>query len=366
MRRGIIYICKYGASYPGSFIASMEKLAAAARSEGICVYFLFPDSVADKPWIRALPVEDAHLLFCDFSFRGLHSFCRRFVRSHSSMQMVAHTHFLGGISLLAVKTCFDTCICHYHMSVPRTVSLVRRMRRVVSRMIYRGCILIGVSDAVSRDLKSFFPHNTVECVPNAVGFEYLSRSLRPGAVPACLDVDEFRILIHGSYFYLKGADTAVRAVAQLNKKQVPCRLYITTHSVDDTSRLLASLGEDLSMIQPIGVVENVLELYNNVELFLSPSREESFGYAVVEAAYSNCQVIASDVPGQNTLKQIPGIRWVQPDNAEELEKAILESITASGSEQARKLKSEQRDYVTAHYNVDSWVSKVLEIYHKYL
>lgn len=365
MRKGIIYICRYRAFYPGNFIASIEKLAIAAHRDGYEVYFLFPDSVKQHDWIQALPVPPENLMFSDFSKRHLYSFCRQFVHEHRGIHMTAHTHFLSGLSLLAVRLCFDQCFCHFHMTVKKPVSLYRKMRRLLVRFFYRNCIIIGVSDVVSRDLKAFFPHNIVENVPNAIDFDYISGNLCSGEIPEYLDSNTFRILIHGTNFHTKGVDTAVRAVASLNKKQVPCKLYITTHSVDATNSFLTSLGEDLSMIQPIHVVKDIMDVYNNVELFLSPSREEAFGYAVAEAAYSNCLVIASDVPGQNTMKDIPGICWIQPDNDAQLEAAILDAVSFSGTEQAQAMKSRQKAYVVSEYNIDKWVNKTLEVYRRH-
>ena len=70
-------------------------------------------------------------------------------------------------------------------------------------------------------------------------------------------------------------------------------------------------------------VENIKEVYEKTDIFLAPARSEAFGYAVVEALYCGCEVIASDIPGQNKIEKYVGIRWIQSENVEELQKAII-------------------------------------------
>jgi glycosyltransferase involved in cell wall biosynthesis len=112
-------------------------------------------------------------------------------------------------------------------------------------------------------------------------------------------------------------------------------------------------------------VREIKDVYDSIDVFISPSRSEAFAYAVAETAYCQCQVIASDVPGQNTMKDIPGILWVESDNVQSLVDAILQSVERKNNGEAEKIKVGQRKYVREHYGVDLWVQKNLDVYKKY-
>jgi glycosyltransferase involved in cell wall biosynthesis len=106
-------------------------------------------------------------------------------------------------------------------------------------------------------------------------------------------------------------------------------------------------------------------LYDSVDLFISPSRKEAFGYAVVEAAYSKCQVLASNVPGQNTMMDIPGIYWVDLKDSESLKKAIEEAIIKKETNKIDEIREEQKKYVVKNYNIDKWVDANIKLYDTY-
>lgn len=71
--------------------------------------------------------------------------------------------------------------------------------------------------------------------------------------------------------------------------------------------------------------EQVLQLMLRASIFVSPTKYEPFGLAILEAAKAGCALALSDI---NTLKEIWGdnAAYFDPDNVEEVEKTILELI----------------------------------------
>lgn len=109
----------------------------------------------------------------------------------------------------------------------------------------------------------------------------------------------------GTAFRTKGVDIAIDAIKNSNYN---LRLIILTHYEEDTIQQLNKITENWKKYAVVKhVVSHIQNVYNNSLCFISPSRSEAFGYSVVEAAYCETQVIASDIPGQNSLKDIPGI-----------------------------------------------------------
>lgn len=363
--KNILYICDYGAKYTGSFIPAMALLRKLA-AEHNQVYFLFPDTARDKKWLSSLQLPEDHIFFSDFSVKNLAAACKQLARQLNPAETIVHTHFVGDFRLLAVRRAFSRVICHYHMMVPKGTSFSKRIKQFVRCCIYRGLIVVGVSEAVKADAQEYFWNVRCECIPNAIDFDMLEKC---SPDPMLLPDDEgtqFRILIHGSDFVCKGVDVAVQAINELNKEYANAfRLYMTSNTVEQTLENIRNLTNETENITVIPSVEQIKSLYDAVDLYASPSREEAFSYAVVEASWCDCQVAASDIPGQNTMKPVPGILWFGKDDVQGLKKAILQAKENLSVGDTASVKAAQRAYVTQTFQIREWARRNLALYDKY-
>ena len=142
-------------------------------------------------------------------------------------------------------------------------------------------------------------------------------------------------------------------------------LVVLTHRESDAVEKLNALSADWqSYARVCHVVEDITDVYNYALCFISPSRSEAFGYAVVEAAYCNTQVIASDIPGQNSMKCVPGIQWVKPEDADDLARALSNcyQIHQDHPMELQKQKTVQREYIRDNFGVDRWCTEILKVY----
>lgn len=363
--KNILYICDYAAPYTGSFILALTELAKEAGKQNQ-IYFLFPENAKNKEWVATLPGDRENIFFADFSPKSLAQECRRLSKLLNRETTVVHTHFVGDFRLLAVRSAFANVICHYHMMVPMGPGLMKKLKRLVRRVIYRGIIIVGVSEAVTEDAEGYFYKVRCECIPNAVDFSRLENCTAKPAAPEKTEQGQFRILAHGTDFVCKGMDVAIKAVNELNREyDNGFRLYMTSNTVAVTEKKVLEITEEIENITVMQSVENIKSLYDSMDLYISPSREEAFGYAVVEAAYANCQVAASDIPGQNTMKQVPGILWFGKDDVEGLKKMILQARENKANGTAAEMKERQKAYVTQAFRIDEWVRRNLDVYKKY-
>ena len=363
--RNIIHICYFASNYPGNFIACLSKLTLAS-SQDHEIYFLFPEKARGQEWLSMLLVPEDHLFFCEFSPEGLRARCKELTKILAPKETISHTHFLDFMHLRAVKSVFKHNVCHYHMAAPLADTPKRKLRKLISNAIYRGSVIIGVSEPVTKGLRSYFPSRVCECITNAVDFDRLDTYVGGASTVVEKGPYEYVLLIHGSDFMRKGVDLAIRAVEQINAEHgIRCTLLITANPKDVAEGLAAQYPHEHAEVRVIGVVREIKDVYDSIDVFISPSRSEAFAYAVAETAYCQCQVIASDVPGQNTMKDIPGILWVESDNVQSLVDAILQSVERKNNGEAEKIKVGQRKYVREHYGVDLWVQKNLDVYKKY-
>ena len=361
----LIYICDYAAMYSGNFIPSLSALAAKA-AEHNNVYFLFPEQAKGIHWLKNLNMDPDHILFCDFYPVNIYKFCKQLSARLPDAPVVVHTHFVDRLCLLGIRLVFPKHIFHYHMSTPERKGLDKKIKRIARNLIALDSIIIGVSKAVAENLKTFYPFNDCIYIPNAVAFDQLEQFSANRPLHDYIERDSFSALIHGTNFFVKGTDIAIRAVEELNQEErCNCTLYITTNNIPETTKTVSETCGNCKNIRIIDVVEDVKNLYDSVDLFLSPSRQDAGPYSILESSYSDCQVVVSDIPGPDGMKDIPGILWVESEDVEGLKKAILTAYANKQQGIVSDINAMQKKYVVENYNVSRWVEQNMEVYNRY-
>lgn len=363
--QNILHISYFSPTYPGNFIASLARLTEATQKE-YAVYFLFPIQARGAEWLSMLPVAQDRIFFCDFSPKGLYNYCKTLAATLGAHKTVAHTHFIDFLHLYAIKRSFKNNVCHYHMAAPEANTWKRKIRRALCRMIYAKSVIIGVSEPVAKGVHAYLPNAPCECITNAIDFEQLD-TYSMGAPHKVGDTsDAFNLLIFGSDFHRKGVDLAIQAVELLNTShRKHCSLTILAHPIQVAQEHVKRYSTEGKSITVVDTVRNIKDFFDGADAFLSPSRSEAFAYAVAEAAYCQCQVIASDVPGQNTLMDIPMVLWVTPNDVQSLADAICATIDRKNNGELERINALQKEYVRAHYGIELWVKKNIDIYKKY-
>lgn len=357
----LIFICDYAADYAGNFIRSLIRLAEAYDGR---VAYAFPERAAEKRWASLLPTESVR--FVSFSGRQFGADCEQLLAEFGN-ECLVHVHFCDDMRLLEIKRRFRHIVCHVHMADEAPVKLKSRLRKMAEQPLrsllygrmYRGIKLVGVSRPVAESVKRRYPEADVACVPNAIDFS----RFRGCTVPERpLNGHGLSALVFGTHFYRKAADVAMEACGRLVSEGLGIELTVPAHSVVKCSREVRSArGGVPSWVKVVRVSEDVGLLYAQADCFLSPSRSEAFGYAVVEAAYMGCRVIASDVPGQSSLKDVPGIAWIPADDAASLARAIAESRDWLSARSEADFQN-TRAYLEEHYGIERWVEGMLAVY----
>ena len=348
--QNIVFVCNYAADYAGNFIEGLKQLHRMLKSRGITCNYLLPIDAENKEWVKDLEKE-VKVVFCDFSPRTLFSTLKKTLKHNT----LIHTHFIGARETFAVRKAgkhFNSVII-YNMH-NRYGENDNCIRKIIKRIIYHNVFFIGVSKAVYDDLCCVFDKKKCYCVPNAISLDRLSN-----ANYFRNDSNIIKLLILGTHFIRKGTDLAIEAVSNIQSTK-KIELEIIAHDIEQTQnrikKILGFIPDNISVHLP---VENIKEVYEKTDIFLAPARSEAFGYAVVEALYCGCEVIASDIPGQNTMKDIVGIRWIQSENVEELQQAIIEEIN---SKYDISKKEKQRAYIEENYSLSAWCRKILKVY----
>ncbi len=171
---------------------------------------------------------------------------------------------------------------------------------------------IGVSDAVGVQLARLFRPERVAVVSNGIDIEscniadpvHLRREFRSlHGIPA----DAKLVGTLGELKELKGQNEFVLAAAEIIKKVPDCKFALV--GVDNT--IDKRFRRDLKRLAGVlGIADNILWLdwledtapfFSAIDLFVSPSRSESFGLANLEAMAHGKAIVATETDGAKHL-----------------------------------------------------------------
>ena len=277
---------------------------------------------------------------------------------------IVHTHFTKRQQHLAmvIATRFRKVkiFTHFHNHSIRANNFFKSIMR---RVLYRRCHIVACSESVYLSAVRDFPKTRKCFIDNGVNFDRLDQygeiaNEEYGVLP-----EEKVFLIFGFDFYRKGVDLAVLALQKLREQGHKFTLLVSLSTNFDEvhTNIEQILGCMPEWVKIIKARNDVATLYNYVDLFLSPSREEGLPYSVVEAAYSKCSVVLSDISAQAKLRIKYGY-WFPDGDINALADAILKA------EEEHKDKIQHWDEVKAYmreqYALEAWSNKVAELYKK--
>ena len=277
-----------------------------------------------------------------------------------------HTHFITMQQYLPVyQATFGSKIpvfMHMHNHSRKAENPVKNILR---RTLYGKCVMIACSESVYHSLERDYPKNEKYAIDNGVNFSRLDTYENLTEKDFGLEKREGVFLIFGFDFHRKGVDLAVKALQRL-REQGHCfslLVSLSTNFQQVEENIVDILGEMPSWIKVIPARNDVATLYNFVDIFLSPSREEGLPYSVVEAGYSSCSVVMSDISAQVHLK-IPYGYWFESENVEDFADKILKAQ----KEHAQKLENWNvaKQSMRENYALDTWSEQVEKLYKKIL
>src|SRR6266851_2260864 len=164
--------------------------------------------------------------------------------------------------------------------------------------------LAAVSQRTAALLRDYFRRQDVCVVPNGVDNAQFSPSTRLARRPEArlrrnFQENHFVLLLIGNDWRVKGLETVLRAVAAL--RDLPILLIAAGDDSPDSFREMAKSLGILERCRFEPSREDVLDFYAAADLYVSPSREDSFGLPVAEAMACGLPVITSTLAGVAAL-----------------------------------------------------------------
>jgi glycosyltransferase involved in cell wall biosynthesis len=353
-------IMNYRAPYPGNFIRSILALDDTLKQNNSTSLLVFPGGAKGLYWIKQLQEEGRSLFFLSGRALPDSRLIASLVRRHDIR--ILHTHFASSHIYLATRLARWSC--------PEAVSIVHMhnhektngaLKKWIKRSLIGARLYVGVSKDVSDDMvaKGYSPRVCVY-IPNAVDFSRLDRCDASRDEPGVRSGKK-NILMFGFDFKRKGVDIAVEALRKYDSQRDMTLMIVLASNHDavraEIERMLGELPAWIKLLPPR---DDVAAYYRMADVFISPSREEGFCYALVEAAYCGVRIVASDISGQRSVG-IPHTLHFKSGDSHGLYQA-LKLATASDARHHAALVDEARRHVTSQYRLGNWVDGVVRAY----
>ena len=365
----VLHLTDYGAPYAGNFIASLSALERLLAEAGARTVYALPARAADRAWAQELSkTRDVRFLPKGGFFSYLRQVRRLLKETNADILHEHFIHFSEKIaSWLAIQTCGHRVVTvlhlHNHIELPRN-PLLRLPHMLYFRSVDR---FVCCSESVAAHIiADGVPKERVRVAENAIAFERLD-SYDPSVRASLRLPEQARLALMFGYNYgVKGVDLAVEAVRLLREREgLPATLAVVLSSRLEEARLRVcaqlSLSDVPDWILLLPPREDVASYYHMADVFLSPSRQEGFCYALVEAAYCRTPVLASAIDAQKDLALPKGV-FFPPQDAEALSYALRRTLCEERTSSRALALEEAGERVYQTYALSRWAERVCAAY----
>ncbi|MCX7963352.1 MAG: glycosyltransferase [Candidatus Sumerlaea chitinivorans] len=237
----------------------------------------------------------------------------------------------------------------------------------VARAAHR---IVTVSNAVREELlASGVPPERLVVISNGVDPELFRplgedkrQNLRRQLCAESTNSDVYLVGAAGNFRFIKGYDVFVRAAATLRMRCRNARFVLWGSGPEEPA--LRSLAETLQLTPHIhwgGRVKSLSEWLPALDVFVQPSRQESFGLATAEAMSCGVPVVVSAVGGLREL--VPdgacGIQ-VPPDDPDSLARSLAMLHQAPSLREA--MGQAARERIVQEFSIQQMQKRYLNLY----
>ncbi len=181
----------------------------------------------------------------------------------------------------------------------------------IHRLVLKGVSnIIAVSEAVAANLSATFPEEKIVCIHNGLSVDPLrdpGKTSKEFRFEHNISYDSIVVTNVGELCELKGQREFVMAAAEVVKEHPEAFFVIVgkDRSYDqgfrrDLKRLIKVLGIEERVLL-LDWIDDLSQLMAATDVFVSSSRSESFGLAILEAMATGNAVVATETAGAKEL-----------------------------------------------------------------
>ena len=374
----ICQLANYASTFYGNFMASLFDLEKKIKQKNIdnkMIYVFFKET-ENRDWAREM-VKNGNLIYFLSKYKIKNFFEVSKIIKHNNVNIL-HLHFKMPIFLcIALKLLFPNIkiIAHYHnfaSEIPFKEWYINILENIKGKLkILRNIFLCnnvidvfcGVSEAVYLDLIHCKINRRKCCfIDNGIDFSRLDKNTENGKKKYNLN-DKKVLMIYGTHFYRKGVDIAINAIKDFVEKYNIVLMVICQNMDFVLKQIINMLKFIPDWILILPSQENIALYFKMSDIYLTPSREEGFSYALLESIYCGTLTIRSDLPSMD--RKIPGELVVPVNDVSDLRQCIESALTSAGENQ-KALLAAQKEYIVQRWNINIWSDKIINMYLKVL
>jgi glycosyltransferase involved in cell wall biosynthesis len=372
----ICQLSDFSPEYPGSFVDALLFLARHCRetlkTETLCV---FPERARDRKWLRIFDNEGIKYAFIP-SKKNVVFALKRLLDDFQPL--IFHCHFvtfdLSAVVLKLIKYRRAKVVWHFHSVTSFNFS---QWAKDTIKVKFLGCNFadrfIAVSEGVTRNaLERGFPQNKLVTNHNGISIQRFvpNQKERQRARDFLGISDRHTVFLHLGYDPLiKGVDVFVKACATFVKNGASETELFLIIGRKQTKEYVSQMSESVSLaanLRVIDPIEDFPSVLNGIDVLVSSSRTEGFGYAIFEAMTANKIVLCSDIPGTSeTCGREEGV-WLFPSENWCALSKLMEAVRDLTPLTRERLGRANARFVAEHYSLESWAHRMGEVYRSLL
>ena len=245
-----------------------------------------------------------------------------------------------------------------------------RVHRVLLRRVAR---VIAVSQAVADGLieQDIFERDKIVLIHNGIDLDRFAKTREDDAAERQKAGARLCVGMIGELAPIKGQENFLRAAAIVSSRRDDVDFIIAGEDKSRTGenrRLLERMIDELDLRQRVridGWADDVVELLRTLDVFVSASRSESFGIAMVEAMASGVPVVATMTGGAQEIIDADKTGLLVPiGDAEGLAEAICELL--DDPKRRERLAADARRMVSERFSLDRMVARTEQVYQEVL
>jgi glycosyltransferase involved in cell wall biosynthesis len=310
-------------------------------------------------WLPLLPHGKAYLSLR----RGLQLY-KEYVSNFGIPDIIhAHSAIYAGALAAIIKARYSVPFVITEHSSAIALGRLKDWQRYYLRKAYKTADLkIAVSPQLGRRLQYLYGewNRDWQFLPNIIDLDFVKKSTKE-AKTGCNET--FVYLTIGNLFKIKRHDFLLRAFAKLFDRDK--RIFLHIGGEGPQKKHLIQLSEKLRISQNVLFLgglsrDEVFTAMQNCNVFVSSSKFETFGVALIEALVCGKPVIAINRGGPKYIVNSCNGMLVEPDN--------IESLTHALSEIKLNYSRYDRDFLRSdcigRFGEDKIVSNLLHYYKK--
>jgi glycosyltransferase involved in cell wall biosynthesis len=280
------------------------------------------------------------------------------MRHHQADVLHTHGYKADVYGYLAARnsSVMLTSTCHNWPSRRLSMRLYAAVDRRLLREFHRvAAVSASVADKL---LRSGFPRERLEVIPNGINFERFAVARR-GSAPRN---SRRRVGFVGRFVDAKGGASLLRAARTVLQRH-PETEFIFAGDGPKRSEWedLAVQSGIASNVRFLGVRNNMPEVYASLDMFVLPSGEEATPLCLLEAMAAGVPVIATPVGGVPTIIPSSDVGLlVEPGNEAALAEALLRMLGDPAL--ASRIAANGQRRVSQEFSSAKMAQRYLELY----